>query len=133
MQFPQNSVIAVSDGEKLRLFRNRGNEQQLLLEELSVPALDAHNKGSGQRHRSSASNPGHQLDEDSYASATVDLLNKMTLSGEISSLYVVAPPRTLGEMRRHYHAALKAKLIGEMDKEHVNDALDVLQKVLVNA
>jgi protein required for attachment to host cells len=127
-------MIAVSDGEKLRMFRNSGNEQDLVLEELSVATLDTHNKGSGQRHHSSSANPdSRQPSEDSYASATVDLLNKMVLAGQVEKLYVVAPPRTLGEMRKHYHAALKAKLIGELDKEHVNDALDVLRKALLNA
>ncbi|MET0279535.1 MAG: host attachment protein [Steroidobacteraceae bacterium] len=134
MQFPRNSTIAVCDGQKLRLFRNNGNELKLELHELPAAALEPHNKGSGKRHHSSAANPDDQrLEEDSYASATADLLNKQALSGEISSLYVVAPPRTLGELRRHYHASLKAKLLGELSREHTNDTVEVLQQALISA
>jgi protein required for attachment to host cells len=134
MQFPRNTTIAVSDGQKLRMFRNTGDELHLQLHELPPLALSPHNKGSGKRHHSSAGNPDdRRLEEDSYASATADLLNQQVLAGEIGNLYVVAPPRTLGELRKHYHPSLQAKLLGELGKEHTNDALDVLQRALVAA
>jgi protein required for attachment to host cells len=131
MQFPRNTTIAVSDGRKLRLFCNTGTESHLTLHELPAIVLDMHNKGSGKRHHSSAANPDdRQLEEDSHASATADLLNKQVLSGEIVNLYVVAPPRTLGELRKHYHPALKAMLLGELGKEHTRDTVEVLQQAL---
>jgi protein required for attachment to host cells len=32
-------------------------------------------------------------------------------------LVVIAAPRALGEMRKHYHKALTAKLLGEIAKD----------------
>ena len=38
------------------------------------------------------------------------------LEREIEQLIVVADPRSLGEMRRHYHKELKQVLVGEVAK-----------------
>ena len=37
----------------------------------------------------------------------------------------------LGELRQHYHAKLKDKLLGELNKEHIHDAIDHLQDALL--
>jgi protein required for attachment to host cells len=133
MQFPNNTTIAVSDGQKLRLFRNTGTEQHLALHELPDVVMEQHNKGSGKRHSSAANPDSRQPDEDSYASATAQHLNKQVLLGQIEHLYIVAPPRTLGELRRNYHPSLKAKLLGELGKEHANDTVEMLERALVAA
>ncbi len=134
MQFPKGATVAVSDGRTLRLFRNEGDESHLALKELPQAKPDPHNKGSGQGHHSSAANPDDQSQEESgYASATAALLNQRVLAGEIQHLYVVAPPRTLGELRKHYHAKLRDKLIGEMHHEHTRDSVETLQKALSKA
>ena len=134
MQFPKGTTFAVADGRKLRLFRNTGDALQLELKELAPPVLEPHDAGSGSRHRNSAANPDDQLsEEDGHAAATAAYLNRQVLVGEIHNLFVVAPPRTLGELRRHYHASLKLKLIGELDKEHTGDTPEKLLKALVAA
>ena len=43
--------------------------------------------------------------------------NKRVLDGDIASLIIVAAPRTLGELRKHYHGALSAVLVGEIAKD----------------
>jgi protein required for attachment to host cells len=135
MQFPNGTTFAIADGKHLRLFRNSGDAHQLQLQELPLPVLSSFDKGSsGSRHRSTAANPDGQLqDEDGHAAATAAFLNQQVLSGQIEGLYVVAPPRTLGELRRHYHASLKAKLLGELDKEHTGDSAEKLLKALLAA
>lgn len=47
----------------------------------------------------------------------MDYLNKEVLDGNIDGLVIVAAPRALGEMRKHYHKALTAKLLGEISKD----------------
>ena len=131
MLFPKGATVAVSDGRTLRLFRNEGDERSLELKELPAAKLHPHDKGSGHGHRSSSGNPDDRgLEEDSYASATAELLNQRVLAGEIKHLYVVAPPRTLGELRKHYHAKLRDVLIGELHHEHTQDSVETLQKAL---
>jgi protein required for attachment to host cells len=118
MLLPHGSVVALVDGAKLELYRNSGNEAVPALSLLDAPKLDQHNKDSGARHVSSSANPtGHQLDEDSHAAAVADWLNQQVLGHKIEHLVVIASPRTLGEMRRHYHKQLEAALIGELHKD----------------
>jgi len=118
MLLPHGAVIALVDGDNLELFRNSGNEAQPALSSIEAPSLDEHNKGSGARHHSSsAEQSGHQLDEDAHAAAVADWLNHQVLTNVVTHLVIIASPRTLGEMRRHYHERLKAALIGELHKE----------------
>lgn len=122
MQFPKSSTIAVTDGSKLRLFTNVGDELHLQLQELPPPQLGPHHKGSDR-----------QAEEESYSASVAALLNHQVLAGEIGQLYVVAPPRTLGELRKHYHPVLQVRLLGELSKEHTHDTPEVLHAALVKA
>lgn len=134
MQYPHGTTIAVTDGQKLRVFRNTGNEQHLRLLELPEPDVHAHSRGATRQHHSGAANPAErQVEEDSYAMAAAGWLNSQVLAGQIDQLYVVAPPRTLGELRRHYHQKLQGRLLGELGKEHTHDTAEFLHEALVRA
>jgi Bacterial archaeo-eukaryotic release factor family 12 len=47
---------------------------------------------------------------------TAAFLNKLSLDGTIEHLVVVSDPRTLGEMRKHFHRDLRGKIKGELAK-----------------
>lgn len=118
MILPNETTVAVVDGENLRLFRNKGHEPHIELVALPDPDIAADNQGSGTRHRSSTANPdAGRLAEDNFAAAVAGYLNRQILAGSIADLFVIADPRTLGEMRRHFHDALKAKLVGDLAKD----------------
>ncbi len=118
MLIPHGTLVAVADGIKLELFRNDGDETSLKLSALPTPDLAAHGRDSGGRHHASAAEHGkHLQEEDSHAAAVVAWLNHETIGGRIDHLIVIAAPRALGEMRRHYHVTLKNKLVGELAKE----------------
>lgn len=120
MLLAHGTVIVVADGRNLELYRNGGNEAAPELASLPVPRLDAHNKGSGGRHNSSSGNPtGNQLDEDAHAAGIAEWLNTEVIGHRIEKLVVIADPRTLGELRRHYHGQTKAALLGELAKDLV--------------
>jgi len=118
MQLPHGTVIALVDGEKFELFRNSGNEAEPSLASMATPTLDTHNKGGGAHHHSSTANPtGHLLEEDAHAAGVVAWLNQEVLGHRIEHLGVIAAPRTLGEMRRHYSKQLEATLVVEVPKD----------------
>ncbi|MFM1887357.1 MAG: hypothetical protein RL026_2514 [Pseudomonadota bacterium] len=134
MQYPHGTTIAVTDGRRLRLFRNNGDDFHLRLVELAAPEITGHNQGGGRRHHTGGDNPDHgQLEEDSHAAAAADWLNSQVLAGAIEKLFIVAPPRTLGELRRHYHGQLRERLLGELGKEHTHDSVDFLHDALLKA
>ena len=45
----------------------------------------------------------HQQAEDRWAKDTADMLNRRALANDYDALAIVAPPRTLGELRKHFH------------------------------
>jgi len=117
MFLPHATVVALVDGHNFSLWRNSGTEARPILVELESPRLDNRNH-SGGGHRSS---PGNHADtlvaEDAHASAVVQWLNDEVLDHEITDLVVIAAPRTLGEMRRHYHKQTERALLREVAKD----------------
>ena len=134
MQLPKGTTVAVADGEKLSLFRNSGDEVHPKLTALTEPDVHTSNKGSGGRHHSSSANPDDKrLSEDSFASGIATLLNKQVLDGHIKELVVIADPKTLGELRKHYHAKLSSALLKEIPKDLTGHSTADLEKTLAAA
>jgi protein required for attachment to host cells len=123
MMLPKGTIVAVADGEKLNLFRNTGDESDLKLTALPQPTVDAEAGTSGGRQSSSGNPDRSQAGEDGFSAGIVQLLNRDVLSGSIEGLVIIAAPRALGEMRKHYHKALSAKLLGEIAKDLTGHSL----------
>lgn len=118
MILPKNATVVVADGEKLLLFRNTGDAINPVLTAEDHPAIDGGNGGSGGRHHSSSANPDDsRQQEDGYAAGSAAWLNKQVLEKHIEALVIIATPKTLGELRRHYHKALEAVLLDEIHKD----------------
>lgn len=134
MDLPKGATVAVADGEKLNMFRNTGDEQNPKLTAMNDEAVANDNKGSGARHVSSSANPDDsQIEEDSFAAGIADLLNRHVLEGNISDLVVIAAPRTLGELRKHYHQKLSAVLVGEIAKDLTGHSMQDVEKAIAAA
>ena len=134
MLLPHNATVVVADGQHLKLFRNGGDDANPKLQALATPDVGSDNKGSGSRHHSSAANPDDsQLEEDGHAAGSATMLNKLVLEGGVSQLIVVAAPRTLGEMRKHYHKAVSAALLGEISKDLTGHSIADIEKALAAA
>lgn len=134
MKIPKTAIVAVADGEKLNLYRNDGDESVPKLIAMPDAAVSTENKGSGGRHQSSSANPSDsQQEEDSFAAGTAAMLNKRVLDGKIDALVIVAAPRTLGELRKHYHKALSAVLVGEIAKDLTGHSVADLQSTIAAA
>jgi protein required for attachment to host cells len=129
MELENGTLVAVVDGGHLKLFKSTSNDGKLTAVPAGVVSTD--NKGSGGRHASSSANPAdHQQDEDAFAAGVADLLNKQTMSGGMSHLVVIAAPRTLGELRKHYHRTLEAKLVGEIAKDLTGHSVADIEKAI---
>lgn len=134
MQLPKGATVAVADGEKFNLFRNAGDEAGLRLEPLAHDPVDAHHPGSTPgRHGRSANPDGGQDREDGFSAGVVDLLNRKVLAGGITSLLIIAAPRTLGAIRPQYHARLTVVLVGEIAKDLTGHALHDVEKAVAAA
>ena len=131
MLLPHGTVVALVDGETFDIYRNVGSEAapQLLL--LDPPELDATNHSGGSHRSSPGNHADSQVAEDAHARAAVHWLNSQVLEHRIKDLVILAPPRTLGEMRRRYHSKLQEVLRMEIGKDlagfHPRDIMQVLR------
>ena len=134
MILPAGTIVAVLDGAHMRLFRNVGHEPDIELVEEPRPHLDVANVGSGGRHHSSLANHDRsRLREDDFAAAAARHLNAEALAGRIDRLVIVADSRTLGEMRKHLHGALAARLAGELAVDLARHPVDAIERRLRSA
>lgn len=117
MLLAYGTIVAVADGEKLTLYRNGGSDTEPRLTAIGSPGVGRAPISGGRHHSSAVKRDDAQLAEDGHADAVASLINKMALEGEIDALVVIAPPKTLGELRKHWHKVTAGKIVGEVGKE----------------
>ena len=119
MLLPHGTVIALLDGQHFELFRNTGDEGTPELTAFDRPALDRSNH-SGTSHHSSSGNRDHgMMGEDAHAGAAAGWLNEQVLGHKIDHLVIFAAPRTLGELRKHYHSRTEQVILKEYNKDMI--------------
>ena len=143
MHIPHDGFVLVADGKKSLFFRNEGDGDfpNLIVERKDGHAdLKDREIKSDEPGRAFASVGGgrsayeeadfHQLEEDRFAARTAGMLNERALRGDYEALVVVAPARTLGELRKHYHKEVEKRLVAEVPKDLVNVPVAEIEKVL---
>jgi protein required for attachment to host cells len=130
MMLPKGTTIAVADGEKLNLFRNTGDEAGLKLVAVAHEPVET-DQGTSTGRQASSANPDHgQAGEDQFSAGIVQHLNQQALGGKIEKLVIVAAPRALGEMRKHYHKVLSSIILGEIAKDLTGHSLSDVEKAI---
>jgi protein required for attachment to host cells len=144
MQVPHNTFVVVADGKKMLFFRNEGDSEFPKLEveskrvqaDLSDQEMSTDKAGrtfdaSGGAGRSAYEETDfHQLEEDRFAHETAEILKKRALRNEFEQLIIVAPPRTLGELRKHYHKEVQKRLAGEIAKDLTGHPVSEIEKII---
>lgn len=117
MLLPHGCYVALVDGETFDVYRNAGSEAEPQLLLLDPPELDSTNHSGGSRRSSPGNHADSQVAEDAHARAATHWLNSQVLEHRINDLVILAPPRTLGEMRKHFHGKLQEVLRKEVGKD----------------
>jgi protein required for attachment to host cells len=146
MEIPHQSVVLVADGRKLLFLRNEGDAEHpnLTVERKKVQdnPPDREQSADTPGRTFSSVGPGrssyqetdyHQLEEDRFAADAADMLKRRAFDNDYESLIIVAPPRTLGEMRKHYHKEVSDRLSGEIDKDLTGHPLDEIEALIQKA
>lgn len=138
MNIPHDAVVLVADGRKLLVFRNEGDEKflDLKVEHREIDVNPPHHEQA--TDLAGQSRPGsdmdevdfHQQEEDRFAAAAADMLNARALRNEFDALVVVAPPRALGALRKHFHKEVERRLVGELSKDLVNVPVGEIEQIL---
>jgi protein required for attachment to host cells len=143
MRVPHNGFVMVADGEKMLFFRNEGDAEypKLVVErkreheaaydrelKSDAPGRSFSSVGSGRSAMEEAD--FHQIAEDRFASETAGVLQRLALRNDFEALVVVAPPKTLGELRKHYHKEVEKRLVGEVAKDLTNVPVEEIERIL---
>ena len=146
MRIAHNSCVLVADGRKLLFLRNEGDAEHpdLKVERAQdhVNPADHDQKTDRSGSAPSGNSRGgaamgetdfHQLEEDRFAHEAADIINRRALRGDFEALIVVAPPRTLGELRKHYHKETERRITGELAKDLTGHPVDAIERALTSA
>jgi protein required for attachment to host cells len=145
MRVPHNSFVLVADGKKSLFFRNEGDGEfpNLIVErkdghadskdsalKTDEPGRTFSNAGTGAGRSAYEETDYHQLEEDRFAAETAEILKQRALRNEFDSLIIVAPPRTLGELRKHYHKEVEKRIAGEIAKDLTGHPVREIEKII---
>ena len=144
MKLPKNTLVLVADGRKMLFLRNHGDEAQMDLhleahqeqdnpptreQGTDVPGRSFSSVGS--RRSAMEQTDFHQIEEDRFAAEAANILRDRALNGDFKTLVIVAPPRTLGELRKHYHKEVASRIVEELHKDLTGFPINEIQAALV--
>lgn len=146
MRVPHASYVLVADGAKMLFFRNEGDAERLNLQvvdaeqQRDAPDRDIKSGPAGQKPGGAALGGGnsageadfHRQNEDRFAADAAEMINRAALAHRFESLVIVAPPRTLGELRRHFHKEAAARITAEIPKDLANHPVDRIEAALID-
>jgi protein required for attachment to host cells len=140
MRVPNNSVVLVADGRKSLFFRNDGDADfpKLVVEDKDIHENPAHHEQESDTAGMAMNTSGssmeevdfHQQEEDRFAAQLAEKLKARALDNGFESLIVVAPARTLGELRKHYHKEVERRISAEVTKDLVNLPVPEIERIL---
>jgi protein required for attachment to host cells len=144
MALPHDALVLVADGRKYLFLRNHGDgvridlrteahEERDLRKDREIktdaPGLTGQSFGYGRSTMDEAD--FHEQEKERWAKELAELLNRRALNGDYGALAVVAPPRTLGALRKHFHKEVERRLVAEIDKEMTDRPVDQIEALLV--
>lgn len=147
LKIPHNAFVFVGDGRKALFLRNEGDEKfpnlktETVFEDQNPPT---HEQGSEKPGRiSKAMDSGqrsaveavdwHQLEAHRFTAKVAAAMEEVIRTRKAPALIVVAPPRTLHDLRGVFHADVKARIIAEINKDLTKHPVGEIETLLTAA
>jgi len=142
ISIPHDAIVFVGDGRKALFLRNHGDEKYLNLKTERV-FVDhnppTHEQGTDKPGRAFGIGPGrsaveptdwHDLEEHRFAHSVAEALERFVQERKVEAVVVVAPPRTLADLRKAFHDSIKHRIIAEIDKDLTKAPVGEIEKHL---
>lgn len=143
-QIPHGAWVLVGDGRHALVLRNEGDQTFPNLRAIEVfrgnhnPLMSQ--QGSDKPGRAVEHLTGrrsaheqvdwHELEEISFAQRVAATLTEQHEAGNFSALMIVAPPRTLAELRHSIPTSLRSKVFAEVDKDLTKHPIYEIERIL---
>jgi len=142
---PHDAFVFVGDGRKALFLRNEGDEKFANLVTERVLADDnppSREQGSDKPGRAFASahsaarsavetTDWHEIEEHRFAERAAEALEAIVRDRAARAVVIVAPARTLADLRRCLHDDVKSKLVAEIEKDLTKIPVWEIEKHLV--
>ena len=137
--------IIVADGTRARILANDGPGSGLH-DALNADFVSDNRKsrdivsdrpgrskgGAGGRHAMEPKVDSHQYEKQQFAKEVANHINDACQRSEFASLILVAPPKTLGELRNALDKSALSKISAELDKDLTKVAIHELPRHINN-
>ena len=138
------ALVLVTDGRKTLFFRNHGDVNQIDLrteaheerEEISNDDMNTHGSGAAPSPNRDGESTyegtdPHQLQEDRWAKTTAEAVNKRALAHDFEALAIIAPPKTMGQLRKQLHKEAARRVVCEISKEMTGRPIPDIEALIV--
>ena len=146
MSLPNQALVLVADGRKLLFLRNHGDEARIDLRieahderedrkdsEIKTDAAGATAQSGGYGRPALDETDFHQQEEDRWAKDAAEELKKRALGNDFEALAIIAPPKTLGVLRKQLHKEVERRLVLTLNKEMTDRPIPDIEDLLVGA
>lgn len=130
-KLPHDALVLIGDGRKALFLRNAGDEKMPNLRTERVFAEEnppTHEQGTDRpgrgvesagthRHSAIEQTDWHHIEEHRFAERVAKALEEVVRKGRVPALLIAAPPKTLSDLRKAFHADVKAKIVAEVGKD----------------
>lgn len=131
-KIPTDTLIVVATGAEAKLYRNRGQSDDLKLE--SIGTLSPQNlRDEGPAGVRPPESSPRETDEATFSKQLAEELYQQAHKGSFENLALVADPDTLGELRPLLHQEVSNRIVLELDKTLINSPVEEIEKILGKA
>jgi protein required for attachment to host cells len=145
-KIPHNALVFVGDGRKALFLRNDDDAKfpnlrtERIFEAENPPTREQGSDRPGRvseaavAGRRSAVEPTdwHDIEEQRFARTVAAAMEQMVRTSKAKALIVVAPPKTLAELRSAFHSDVKACIVAEINKDLTKHSIGEIEKHLAS-
>jgi protein required for attachment to host cells len=145
LNIPRDALVFVGDGRKALFLRNAGDEkfpnfksERVFVDE-NPPSHEQGSDRPGRAFKRAGTNlrsgvgdtDWHELEQHRFVWRVAAAMEQLVRERRANALVVVAPPRTLADLRSAFHPDVKTRIIAEIGKDLTKHPIYEIEKHLV--
>ena len=144
LRIPHDGYVFVGDGRKALFLRNDGDEKfpNLKTEQVFVddnPSTSEQGTDRpgrtfasvGARRSGVSQTDWHDLEEHRFSRDVASALEQVVREEDVPALIIVAPPRTLADLRQAFHDDVKKRIVAELHKDLTKHPVHEIEKLVL--
>jgi protein required for attachment to host cells len=147
MKIPQDALVFVGDGQKAMFLRNAGDAElpNLVVDRVftdsNPPTHEqgtdrpgrAFNRVSSHRRSGMEGTDWHELEKHRFVGEVASAMEQVVRSRGVRKIIVVAPARTLADLRHAFRADVKKHLLAEVEQDLTKHPVSDIERHLIAA